>query len=244
MKVYGMIAAMFVLLMLGIGINAELEKTRSAKESLQATENNLMQLASDISKYSFPLTELRENVEDFDLRERIKYLAGQTGIETVLLKNKSMQQKYFRSNEMEIRFSAAEERSIYDFIDGIRQQFLVEFRSIEITKKKNFLAKIHCILYFFEKKSLRYVTNLPNAKNIFDVSWGILFPCVPKAHQLNCVIENTKALVDDLWFNPGDSIDGALIKRINYNSIDLERDRELFNIKIGLGFCLPPRDFQ
>lgn len=235
--------------MIGVCKNAELRETLAEKKSLLVIENNLRKLEVGISQYAFAPMELREIVADYDLRKHIKFLAHQAGIETMLMKNsleknKPLQQKYFYSSEMEIRFATSDERHIYDFINGIRSHFAVEFNVIEITKKNienasNFLVKIRSTLHWFEKNMLQYVAKLPNAQNITDFSPINLFPCSRKIHRLNCTIENAKALVDDLWFSSGGDIDGAKVKKINYNSIDLEHNHRLINIKIGLDFLVP-----
>ncbi|MDR2794398.1 MAG: hypothetical protein LBB12_01310 [Holosporaceae bacterium] len=251
-KILGMTCGALVLLMIGVCKNAELQKTMDEKKSLLEIETNLAKLEADISQYAFVPMELQEITADYDFRKYIKFLVEQTGIHTVLMKNisernKTSRQRYFCSDDMEIRFTTSDERHIYDFINGICGRFAAKFHSIEITKKSsesdlNFLVKIRCTLYRFEKNMLQYVVKLPNTQNIFDFSRVNLFLCQPKIHRLNCAIENTTALVDNLWFFPGDEIDGAEIKKINYNSIDLERDHHFINVKIGLDFSAPDVD--
>ncbi|GHT90290.1 hypothetical protein FACS1894122_00270 [Alphaproteobacteria bacterium] len=245
-EIYGLACLAFILLMACVFKKTKFEEVFQEKESALFHKNNLEKLAYNISQSSFPAIKLCDDASNYNAQKHIRDCAKKASIDKVMLKNKATNDKYFRADEMGIQLSAKKERDIYSFLREIYAQSPgpVEVDSIGITKrgKNDFVAKIQCRLYLFDKNSLQNFVKPMKNKSMFDIGSVSLFQSDDEEHKLHCVIENEKAFVDNNWINVGDTIDGSTVKKIGYESIDLESKGKLDHVKIGSSFI--PRGYE
>ncbi|GHT97891.1 hypothetical protein FACS1894126_2760 [Alphaproteobacteria bacterium] len=238
-KISGLFCIALILLIFCVFRKTELEEIFQEKDIALSNKNYIAKLVEEISQSSFPAAKLCDDVSNYDARKHIKDCAKKASINKVMLKNKSINDKYFRADEMEIQLSAKKEHSIHNFLKEIYTQSPgpVEVDSIEITKrgKEDFFVKIQCRLCLFDKDTPQNSVK-PMEKKMPDICSATLFRSDDEEHKLHCVIENEKAFVDNNWINIGDSIDGSTVKKIGYESIDLEFNGKLNHIKIGSSF--------
>ena len=235
----GLSCLLFIFLIFCVNKNQELHDFTAKKYKLISHKNNISKLSNEISKCSFNFIKPFNATGNF--KNIIKETCKKYHIENALFKFNAAKDKYCEIKNIEIKFSTKHERNIYDFIIGLQNKLdeIIIFDEIKIIKKDkhNFVTKIQFRLLLPDtrehKKSI-IINSLP--KNIFfNIKSICLFPKDEETEKytLHCIINNSKAYINDKWVNIGDELDDFKIKNIYPNSIDVQHDNEVVNISIG-----------
>jgi hypothetical protein len=232
----------FILISICLFKEQQVNDLISKKEAILKQKNEISLLTKDISQSTFALTKpypklfTKTNV----LKNSLKQMLQKFHITEILFKEKNETTEYFDITKIEMKFSSASEQTIYDFIQHFQQETsgIVSVDTIKIHQqdKNKFATEILYSLYSVrDTKIVESVTVTPQniSSNIRESI--CLFPTAksPKRYSLLCAIDNFQAYINDQWIKPGDILDNFMIKNIYYDSIDIQKDNRIINLKIG-----------
>lgn len=238
-----LICILLAILAFCVSKNQELSNLTIKKNEILEKKNNISKLSNEISKNSFNFARpLDCSFNSADrLNDSLKEICKKSEVENVLFKLNIKKEHCCNIKNIEIKFSTKCERNIYNLIRELQNKFdaIIVFDEIKIIKKDklSFVAKIQFRLLMFDRCMYKesIIIN-PLLKNILLNKQSMhLFPNdeETKKYTLHCVINNSKAYINNVWVNIGDVLDDFKIKDIHQNSIDVYRNNEVINVKIG-----------
>jgi hypothetical protein len=208
---------------------------------MEAQNRRWQLLAKETKKQDFSsLGNLRKKPS---IKNIIKNCAQESFIKNILLKHSCKNGKYLVEQSVSIKFLFPKEKMAYDFLDKFYQKangiIVCDLIRIIKTEKMKFEAKMDFRIFTIPKESKSFTIKTPTKKyqqqksvlhdiNMFSPDES------PTRYTLLCIIDNSRAYVNDRWVKKGDTIDNFSINYIRKNSIDLKGNKKtLNNIKIG-----------
>jgi hypothetical protein len=211
----------------------ELGRLESQKDHLMELRNSVNEFMQEIKIHSILCPKPKEKIfsKDNNLEQLIEKISRRSNVQKTLIK------RNFNNGIEEIKIFINQEKSIYEFIEGLLFDLpgITQFKSIRIfsTDNKSLVAIIQPKFFTFQgETSLIFID--PPARNCTVKSIDLFGMNKAKLHKLFCTIGNSKAYIDDSWVQVGDGMDGYRIMNINQNSIGIQgEDGETTIVKLG-----------
>lgn len=248
LKVCILSAVFIALLCLSFAHKLALDKLQNEADKIAAKRVQFIQLHQRLSDLSLNLNKNRSELlrKTPNLRHSILNIAKKSDVQKVALKIIQNSFKTYNAYNVSMQFESPSENNIYKFLNSLRSKFNVIFDSIKISQKQtesdNLKVDLECTCIEFTKidenitfKPLKKSNLQKESKEIkkihlFDNNTN------KQKHTLKGIINGSKAFIDNGWKQIGDSVDETEIKAIFNDSIMLENQESLDNIKIGNKF--------
>jgi hypothetical protein len=209
------------------------------KDKLIKQMDDTNKLVSDIKSASFPALQFKNKIfsDNTDIKKLVEQISRKLLIKNILLKENTS----VHENEkiLETKFTVLKEKQIYEFIDALYRELagIVKFESIKIIKsnEKQLSVKILCKIFMIDKDIAINSIEITRGGNRHNNVKSLNFFVLEKAtlHTLFCIINNSKAYIDDSWFRIGDKIEDYKITGIYSNFIEIQNDNQKSIIKLG-----------
>jgi hypothetical protein len=222
---------------------------QSKKRDILNRREEMAKLADEVSSHSFNISGKQNDKAQLNnissnsidkLKGIIKEIVAENRLENVLFKQSISDSCDLKTIKFEIKFISNEEKNIHGFIDSMMRKsgFFAAFDSIKIAKKgeKSFMAKMQCRLILFKDDNYKkYVSITPSLNEISSTGNIDIFTSSRPLmkYTISCIINNSKAFINDSWMEIGDRTNDFEIKHIYPKSIDIMSCNKVSNIKIG-----------
>jgi hypothetical protein len=188
----------------------------------------------EIQKFSFPCLKTKEKLfaKNYNLKESIETISRKLNLRNVLIKLHSL---HAAPTIEEVKIQTNREDKIYKFIEELFFELpgIVQFESIKIfpTDKKDLMAIIQFKVSIPEECPNLITLNPSDRTN---AATSIRLFGKAKTHKLFCTIHNSKAYIDDGWFQVGARTDDFELKDVGPNYIEVQDDTgRKIRVKLG-----------
>jgi hypothetical protein len=244
LKIFLLLLLLILLGLLCLLKSSELRSLRAEAHKCDKQKQEILQLLNYIGNHSL-INCIKSMESTFsrtqDPKALIENIAREHIREKIFFRHLQKRDSDFNVDDVVIRFSSHCERETYNFVNEIYAKFdgIITCDSLQIIKnnKNGFTAKITLKIYSPTDKTKADNIFLHHSdENLSPQTKKIkLFPSdeLPRTYTLHCVLNNSKAFINNFWLNAGETRDDFKIKNIFSNAIEVEQDEKIFSIKIG-----------
>jgi hypothetical protein len=216
---------------------SEFNELSDQESELEKHHKKTIELADIIHQNPFDYLKSKDDIfnKDTNVESVIEKISKKFLIEKILFKispNASSNEKI-----IEMKFNASAEEQIYKFINALYYELpgIAKFESIKIAKlnEQELSIKIVCRTFSCDESIKNFVSICDS--NGHDNMRSINLFAIKKtlSHKLFCVINNSKAYIDNSWFGIGETIGEGKIVDISEDSIKIQCDNNTINVKLG-----------
>jgi hypothetical protein len=207
---------------------SELNELAEREARLREFKNSVANFVKEIKTrpFSYLKSEKKIFAKNQDLKKVVERISRKLQLKKVSIKRSSARES------KEIKIAANQEGKIYNFIKEtlLETPGVTQFKTITFLPTKNeIVATLQFkILTFSEPSGI--ISIKPTDRKFGKIN---LFN-QKKSRRLFCAIDNSKAYVNDSWFQIGDPIGDYRLINVDQNSIEIQGDNGLTTrIKLG-----------